>query len=109
MEAISFVIPILRTRKLGPEETKVLLKILADSEDQQHWCLVPPVQVTSAAALGSHSRELFWLVAPVLDALVRATEEGAKVSPLYVEVQIRLSHDLDVNVPAQRDLQAGSE
>lgn len=40
---------------------------------------------------------------------MRAMEEGAKVSPLYVEVQIRLSHNLDINVPAQNDLQAGSE
>lgn len=87
----------------------MLLKILADSEDQQDWCLVPPIQVTSAAPLGSHSSELFRFVASVFGALVRATKEGAKVSSLYVEVQIRLSHDLDVNVSAQKDLQAGSE
>lgn len=59
--------------------------------------------------LGNHSRELSRLVASVFGALMRAMEEGAKVSPLYVEVQIRLSHNLDINVPAQNDLQAGSE
>jgi len=82
----------------------VLLNLLGDSEDRQDWCLVPPIQVTSAAPLGSHSRELFWL-----GVLVRTAEKGAKVSPLHVEVQIRLSHDLNVNVPAQEDLQAVSE
>lgn len=34
MGSVSFVIPIFRSRKLRPEEPKVFLKILADSEDQ---------------------------------------------------------------------------
>lgn len=89
----------------GPEEPKVLLKILADSADQQDWCLVSP----SRSLVQPPGQPQLWPVASVLGGPARARGEGAKASPLYVEMQVRLSHDLDLTVPAQKDLQAGSE
>lgn len=92
-----------------PEEPKVLLKILADSEDQQDRCLVPPIQVTSAGPPGLSQQRAFLARGFCAWCAGVGRQEGAEVSPLYAEVQIGLSHNLDVNVAAQKDLQAGPE
>lgn len=102
--AVSSVIPILRTRRPGPEEPKALLKIPEDSEDQQGRCLVPlsvsPAQPPGAARAedfqvgGSSARR--WPRRKVL----KSHPDMHKCKSGFVTIWTQMS-------PARRDLRAG--